>query len=108
MVNVSAQFEKAVAIVKELPPDGPVKPTQDQQLEFYGLFKQANEGDNTGAAPGAFNFTAKYKYNAWKKLEGTSKDDAKAKYVALLKSMLEKADDATSKKHLADLEAAGQ
>lgn len=31
-VNVQAQFDKAVAIVKSLPPDGPVKPTQDQQL----------------------------------------------------------------------------
>ncbi len=32
MVNVQAQFDKAVAIVKALPPDGPVKPTQDDQL----------------------------------------------------------------------------
>lgn len=36
---------------------------------------------------GAFNFTAKYKYNAWKKIEGMSQDDAKAKYVALLKGV---------------------
>lgn len=37
--------------------------------------------------PGAFSFEAKYKYDAWKKLEGKSKDDAKAEYVALLKSV---------------------
>jgi diazepam-binding inhibitor (GABA receptor modulating acyl-CoA-binding protein) len=49
---MSAAFDKAVAIVKALPADGPTKPTQDQQLEFYGLFKQANEGDCTGPAPG--------------------------------------------------------
>ncbi|CAK9781364.1 long-chain fatty acid transporter [Cutaneotrichosporon oleaginosum] len=103
---MSAAFDKAVAIVKGLPADGPTKPTQDQQLEFYGLFKQANEGDCTGPAPGAFNFTAKYKYNAWKKLEGTSKEKAQADYVALLKSMLEKADDENSKKALAELNAA--
>ncbi|RSH83450.1 uncharacterized protein EHS24_007135 [Apiotrichum porosum] len=101
-----AQFQKAVEIVRSLPPDGEVKPTQDQQLEFYAHFKQANEGDVSGPAPGAFNFTAKYKYNAWKKLEGTSKDEAKAKYVALLKGMLESASDETSKKLLAELEAA--
>lgn len=82
-----AQFDKAVQIVKDLPKDGPITPSQDQQLQFYSLFKQANEGDCTGPAPGAFNFTAKYKYNAWKKLEGTSKEDAAAKYVALLKSV---------------------
>lgn len=33
MVNVQKQFDRAVAIVKELPPDGPVKPSQDQQLD---------------------------------------------------------------------------
>lgn len=36
---------------------------------------------------GAFNFAAKYKYDAWKKLEGMSKEDAMAKYVELLKSV---------------------
>lgn len=83
----SAQFDKAVAIVRSLPPDGSVKPTQDQQLEFYGLFKQATEGDVKGDRPGAFNFAGKYKWDAWKKLEGMSQDEAKAKYVALLKGV---------------------
>lgn len=32
MVNTKAQFDKAVAIVKGLPEDGPVKPTQDDKL----------------------------------------------------------------------------
>lgn len=83
----TAQFDKAVAIVRSLPPNGSVKPTQEQQLEFYGLFKQATEGDVKGDRPGAFNFAGKYKWDAWKKLEGTSQDDAKAKYVALLKGV---------------------
>lgn len=84
---MSAQFDKAVSIVRSLPPDGSVKPTQDQQLEFYGLFKQATEGDVKGDRPGAFNFAGKYKWDAWKKLEGMSQDEAKAKYVALLKGV---------------------
>ncbi|EJT50221.1 hypothetical protein A1Q1_00522 [Trichosporon asahii var. asahii CBS 2479] len=75
---MSAQFDKAVSIVRSLPPDGSVKPTQDQQLEFYGLFKQATEGDVKGDRPGAFNFAGKYKWDAWKKLEGMSQDEAKA------------------------------
>lgn len=33
MSNLNAQFEKAVTMVRSLPPDGDVKPTQDQQLE---------------------------------------------------------------------------
>ncbi len=36
---------------------------------------------------GAFNFQAKYKYKAWKALEGMSKEDAMAKYVQLLKGV---------------------
>ena len=36
MVNTAAQFDKAVAIVKALPPDGPVKPSQDDQLAVSG------------------------------------------------------------------------
>ena len=32
-MTIQAAFDKAVQIVKELPADGPVKPTQDEQLE---------------------------------------------------------------------------
>ncbi|WVQ82702.1 hypothetical protein IAT38_004834 [Cryptococcus sp. DSM 104549] len=106
-MSIQAQFDKAVAIVKGLPKDGPVQPTQDEQLAFYAHFKQANEGDNTGAAPGMFDFVGKAKYKAWKAIEGTSKEDAQKKYVELLKEMLSKSDDAESKKYLAELEAAG-
>ncbi len=52
MVNVQAEFDLAVEKVKSLPPTGPVKPTQDDQLLFYGHYKQANEGDNTTTKPG--------------------------------------------------------
>lgn len=31
-----AQFEKALKIIKDLPSEGAVKPTQDDQLHFYG------------------------------------------------------------------------
>jgi hypothetical protein len=36
---------------------------------------------------GAFDFKGKYKWDAWKKLEGMSKEEAMAKYVELLKSV---------------------
>ncbi|OCF73977.1 long-chain fatty acid transporter [Kwoniella mangroviensis CBS 8886] len=106
-MSVQAQFGKAVAIVQGLPKDGPTQPSQDDKLAFYGAFKQANEGDNTGPAPGMFDFVAKAKYKAWKALEGTSQEDAKKKYVDLLKAILQKQDDEESKKYLAELDAAG-
>jgi diazepam-binding inhibitor (GABA receptor modulating acyl-CoA-binding protein) len=66
-------------------PDSNPYPPADPQ--FYAHFKQANEGDVKGERPGAFNFTAKYKYDAWKKLEGMSKEDAQKKYVELLEAV---------------------
>ncbi|WVR06019.1 hypothetical protein IAU60_003047 [Kwoniella sp. DSM 27419] len=108
-MSAQAQFNKAVAIVKGLPKDGPIKPSQDDQLAFYAHFKQANDGDYTsGTAPGMFDFVGKAKYNAWKGVQGMSKEDAQKKYVELLKAMLAKSDDEDSKKYLAELEAAGQ
>ena len=56
-------------------------------IQFYGLFKQANDGDCTGPRPGMMDFTGKYKYDAWKKLEGMSKEDAQKKYVELLEEV---------------------
>ncbi|WVF70328.1 hypothetical protein IAT40_005118 [Kwoniella sp. CBS 6097] len=104
-MSIQAQFDKAVAIVGALPKDGPIQPTQDDQLAFYANFKQGNVGDYTnGKAPGMFDFVGKAKYNAWKAVEGTSKEDAQKKYVELLKEMLARSDDEESKKNLAELE----
>ncbi|ORX37410.1 acyl CoA binding protein-domain-containing protein [Kockovaella imperatae] len=109
MSNTQAQFDKAVEIVGKLPPDGPAKPTTEDQLKFYAHFKQAKNGDCTGAAPGMFDFKGKAKYNAWKELEGMSKEDAMSIYVVLLRDMLKKFDDdEASKKFLAELEGASQ
>ena len=39
------------------------------------------------------DFTGKYKWDAWKKNEGLSQDDAKSQYVAALIAILEKHSD---------------
>ncbi|WVO16903.1 hypothetical protein L204_104589 [Cryptococcus depauperatus] len=106
-MSTQAQFDKAVSIVKGLPEDGPVTPTDDEKLAFYAHFKQANEGDNNTPAPGLFNFVGKAKHGAWKNLAGMSKEDAQAKYVELLREMLAKSNDESSKKYLVELDAAG-
>lgn len=48
----AAKFDQAVKIVGSMPKDGPVQPTQDDQLKFYGLFKQATIGDVNTSRPG--------------------------------------------------------
>jgi len=101
-----AKFNKAVEIVGGLPKDGPVKPTQDDQLFFYSYFKQAKFGDNTTTRPGMMDFTGKAKWDAWDKVKGTSKEVAWEKYVDKLLTILKGVDDEASKKYVAEIEAA--
>ncbi|KAG7906882.1 hypothetical protein KL907_002522 [Ogataea polymorpha] len=60
------------------------RPNDDELLQLYGLYKQATVGDNTTEKPGVFDFKGKYKWEAWKKLEGTSQQEAEKKYIALV------------------------
>ncbi|KAF6759883.1 hypothetical protein DFP72DRAFT_884509 [Ephemerocybe angulata] len=101
-----AQFKKAAEIIQALPKDGPVKPTQDEQLYFYSYFKQATVGDVNTSRPGMLDFVGKAKWDAWKKVEGTSKEDAQKLYVEKFLEILEKSDDESSKKHIAEIKAA--
>ncbi|KAG6845482.1 hypothetical protein H0H87_008842 [Tephrocybe sp. NHM501043] len=101
-----AKFEKAVAIIGALPKDGPIKPTQEDQLYFYKYFKQAKFGDNTTSRPGLLDFTGKAKWDAWTEVKGTSTEEAYSKYVEKLLDILKGVDDDESKKHIAEIEAA--
>lgn len=53
-------------------------------LQLYGLYKQANSGDNETPAPLAINFINKKKWLAWKTLSDKSKEDAEKEYIALV------------------------
>ncbi|EPQ54327.1 hypothetical protein GLOTRDRAFT_78306 [Gloeophyllum trabeum ATCC 11539] len=101
-----AKFDKAVAIVQSLPKDGPIKPSQEEQLFFYKYYKQATLGDCNTTRPGMLDFTGKAKWDAWKSVEGTSKEEAMNKYVEKLLEILKKADNEEAKKFVAELEAA--
>ncbi|KAK7033346.1 acyl-CoA-binding protein [Favolaschia claudopus] len=98
-----SKFNKAVEIVGALPKDGPVKPSQDDQLFFYKYFKQAKIGDNNTTRPGMLDFTGKAKWDAWDSVKGTSKEEAYAKYVDRLLELLKAAGDNAN---VAALEAA--
>ncbi|PWN93810.1 acyl-CoA-binding protein [Acaromyces ingoldii] len=103
----ASQFDKAVAIIGSLPKDGPVQPTQTDQLKFYGLFKQATIGDVNTSRPGMMDFTGKAKWDAWKKNEGTSSEDAKKQYVEELIGMFEKhSDNEDAKKYIEEINSA--
>jgi len=74
------EFEAAVLRSKELTK----RPSNEELLQLYALYKQATEGDVTGERPGGFDFKAIAKFDAWAALKGTSTDDAMQKYIALV------------------------
>ena len=83
MADLQQRFEQAQRDVQALPE----RPDNDTLLRLYALYKQGSEGDVTGAKPGFFDFVGTAKYEAWAKLAGTAPDDAKKKYVDLVKKL---------------------
>ena len=86
MSDLKAQFEQAQKDVKTLTK----KPSNDELLTLYSLFKQGSQGDVSGSRPGMLDMVGRAKYDAWAKLKGTSKDAAMQKYVDTVKKMLGK------------------
>lgn len=83
MSDLASQFQEAVAASKQLPE----RPDNLTLLKLYGLYKQASEGDAQGERPGATDFVARAKWDAWQALNGKSADDARQEYVDLVASL---------------------
>lgn len=69
MADIEKQFEKAAADVKNLKS----RPTDEELLELYALYKQATVGDNNEAQPGLFQLKEKAKHEFWLKKKGKFK-----------------------------------
>mgnify|MGYP005648991785 CR=1 FL=1 len=79
-MSLETTFENAVAASKSISE----RPSNQDLLKLYALYKQATEGDNTNAAPTGFDFKAMAKHNAWMGLAGTSKDESMTQYIDLI------------------------
>lgn len=66
------------------------KPSNEELLKLYGLYKQATEGDNKSERPGGFDFKAAAKYNSWLANKGKSKAEATELYMELVDQLSEK------------------
>lgn len=77
------QFENATARSKQFTK----RPTNEELLQLYALYKQATEGDVSGDRPGGFDFKAIAKFDAWEELKGKSKEQAMQEYVALVDTL---------------------
>ncbi len=83
MADLDTDFKSAQEAVKKLSSD----PGNDAKLNLYAFYKQSTEGDVSGSRPGFTDFVGRAKYDAWAKVKGRSKDDAKKDYVALCRKL---------------------
>jgi acyl-CoA-binding protein len=85
MSDLKKAFEAAQAAANALPS----KPDNDTLLELYSYYKQATGGDASGDRPGAFDFVARAKFDAWAARKGMSLDVAMRGYVKLVEHLKE-------------------
>ena len=77
MSDLNAAFEQAQKDVKTLTE----RPSNEDLLALYALFKQGSAGDATGKRPGMLDMVGRAKYDAWAKLKGTDGEAAMQKYI---------------------------
>lgn len=81
--DLDKQFEEHVAIGRTLPPQ-----TADNMLIAYAYYKQALVGDvNTERPRESSNVIQTFKYDAWKRLEGMPKEEAKTLYISTIQKL---------------------
>jgi diazepam-binding inhibitor (GABA receptor modulator, acyl-CoA-binding protein) len=79
-MSLQEEFSAAVTKSKELTK----RPSNEELLELYALFKQATEGDVSGDRPGGFDFKAIAKFDAWADKKGATKEAASQDYIKLV------------------------
>jgi diazepam-binding inhibitor (GABA receptor modulating acyl-CoA-binding protein) len=77
------QFNQAVLRSKELT----VRPSNEDLLRLYALYKQSTEGDVSGERPGGFDFKGAAKYDAWDNDKGKATDTAMQEYIDLVNEL---------------------
>ncbi len=81
MSDLKQQFDEAVEKVRSAPADGDYKPSNDDKLRMYALFRQAQDGDVAGKRPGMLDPVGRFKHDAWAKLKGMSQEEAMQLYI---------------------------
>ncbi|XP_055628421.1 acyl-CoA-binding protein homolog [Toxorhynchites rutilus septentrionalis] len=82
-MSLDEKFNEAAEKVKTFTK----RPTDQELLELYALFKQATVGDNSTDKPGMFDLKGKAKWQAWTDRKGTVQDAAKEAYIELVEKL---------------------
>ncbi len=80
---MTQEFEQAVTQAKTLTK----RPSNEDLLKLYSLYKQATEGDISGERPVGFDFKGAAKYDAWQNLKGMPATEAEQAYIKLVKQL---------------------
>ncbi|VFQ97226.1 unnamed protein product [Cuscuta campestris] len=86
-MGLKEEFEEHAAKAKLLPESTP----NEDQLILYGLYKQATVGKVNTDRPGIFSMKERAKWDAWKAVEGKTKDEAMNDYITKVKALHETA-----------------
>ena len=84
MTDLRPEFEQAAEDIQKLGE----RPDNDTLLKLYALYKQGSEGDVHGQQPGFFDFIGTAEYEAWAKLRGVDGEEARRRYIALVRELL--------------------
>lgn len=82
-MQLRQRFDEALKNVNTLTQ----RPSNENLLKMYALYKQATHGDNDTERPGGFDFKAAAKYNAWEAVKGKSKEDSMTEYIDLVNAL---------------------
>lgn len=77
-------FEEASKKVKLLDE----KPSDQDMLGLYGLYKQATIGNINTERPSFWDLVGKSKWDSWKSYEGLNSEEAKEKYINLVNKLM--------------------
>ncbi|XP_011625305.1 acyl-CoA-binding protein isoform X2 [Amborella trichopoda] len=86
-MGLQEEFEEYAEKATSLPPS-----TKDaDKLILYGLYKQATAGPVNTSRPGIFSPKERAKWDAWKAVDGKSKEEAMGDYITKVKQLQEAA-----------------
>lgn len=83
IMDINESFNSALEKVKSLD----TRPSNENLLKLYGLYKQATIGEVKEDRPGGFDFKAIAKYDSWASLRGMSQAEAMQAYIDLVDSL---------------------
>ena len=86
-LKLEEQFNISAIVIKTLKK----RPTNEELLTIYGLYKQVTVGDcNTNEPSGVLNLKEKAKWSYWNKLKSMSREDAMIKYIKCVEFLINK------------------